>query len=141
MPHNGLGVDQYTRTTAPIRRFDDLVNQIILSRVINQQSSLFNKNQLSIWGLQTDETLKNYRYIENSLKTHWKYKYLQQKISKTFELTAIKPLVNGNFEFNINKINLNVILPLKPPTTKSTIKAELIKVDVAARSLIFKTVG
>jgi exoribonuclease-2 len=88
--HCGLGLDIYTQTSSPIRRFPDLVIQRQIASAIEGIDLPYSGEELFQILAEVEETLRAHKSIYQDSSNYWYMKYLQQYcIDKHFPATAV----------------------------------------------------
>lgn len=126
-PHTGLGVEQYTWLTSPLRRSIDFFNQQQLLAHILGLKPRFMANDANLFSIITtfESTYSLYQDFQQKMERYWCLRYIEQEELTEFSATLVKEnLVRFNhlpFYFRLNEL----------PTLDvgTMIKLQLIKVD------------
>ena len=126
--HSALGLDCYLQVTSPIRRFLDLINQMILiSQLAGHELGISNDELLS-WAKRGEEYQKEYGLIEKTLLDHWKYKYLSQHSDDLFDALLVRYFRNGKAQINITDLQLYVDATISGPKENEKFKVRIDKI-------------
>ena len=118
LPHEGLGVGQYARSSSPLRRYVDLVNQRQLIALIRGESPPYPKRSpiLNEIARRFDVTYDAYNEFQRNLERFWCLRYFEQEGIGQFEGTMIRDeLVRANALPLVVKLAKNPELPPKTP--------------------------
>jgi exoribonuclease-2 len=127
--HSALGLDCYLQISSPIRRFLDLVNQIIIMSHIGNQESTFSQDMLLEWARRGEEIHREFVQIERKLSDHWKIKYLEQHRSEQFDAQFIRTNRNGKGQIVLTLIQLMLEMPMESISEEEFFKVRLDRVD------------
>jgi exoribonuclease-2 len=81
--HSGLGVQDYTTVTSPIRRYLDLVVQRQLSAALRGAPSVYGPEDLETIMMQTETSLSQAAILEAWRLRYWLLRYLQERKGET----------------------------------------------------------
>jgi len=89
LPHDGLGVAQYSWLSSPLRRYVDLLNQWQLIACLNGDAPHFNAKSDTLFAAMRDFDLTYSAYAEfqRGMERYWCLRWLQQEDTKTIEAT------------------------------------------------------
>lgn len=89
-PHQGLGVNQYSWSTSPLRRAVDLVNQRQIIAVVNQEEPSYKQNsdELAVVMRNFDQTYNAYNEFQGRMERYWCLQYLLQEDIKEVAATV-----------------------------------------------------
>lgn len=126
-PHTGLGVEQYTWLTSPLRRSIDFFNQQQLLAHVLGFKPRFMANDANLFSIITtfESTNSLYQDFQQKMERYWCLRYIDQEALKEFSATLVKEnLVRFNhlpFYLRLNEL----------PTLEvgAIIKLQLIKLD------------
>lgn len=77
--HSGLGLESYCQATSPLRRFSDLCLQRQAIEYIDTSTCLYEKDELSEIGSDSEIKNKDIQRIESRRRKYWLLKYLSQQ--------------------------------------------------------------
>ena len=96
-PHQGLGVDQYTWSTSPLRRYIDLVNQwqiiaCVEKGVAAPLAAPFRQKDASLFAIVSafDAAYAAYADFQNEMERFWCLRWLEQHAAKQVEAVVLK---------------------------------------------------
>lgn len=104
-PHQGLGVEQYSWSTSPLRRAVDLINQRQLIAMLNKQEAPYEAGMLQTIIRDFELTYQAYNEFQTRMERYWCLQYLIQE--KSSEVTATvwrENLVRIDGMFYITKV-------------------------------------
>ncbi len=93
--HYGLGVDFYSQTTSPLRRYFDLLMQRQIVSFLKQQTALYNQEELLSFITNIEATNKHYSQLYTASFNFWFLKYLEENL-KYEPLSAVVVSDNQN---------------------------------------------
>ncbi|BCG49485.1 RNB domain-containing ribonuclease [Candidatus Profftella armatura (Diaphorina cf. continua)] len=130
-PHQELGVNQYTWSTSPLRRYVDLVNQWQILACIKYQniSSIkapFQPGDTDLFDiiLSFDKLNSNYSYFQKKMERYWCLRWLLQNKIKLIYATVIK-----NEIFQLLNLPLIIRLPGQKLIQGTQVKLNLLHID------------
>jgi exoribonuclease II len=85
--HAGLGLDAYSQSTSPIRRYVDLIAQRQLKAFLAGQPLLYSQDDLSPIMMRLERTTQQAEQLERERKQFWTLRYLEQR--RWAELDAV----------------------------------------------------
>jgi exoribonuclease-2 len=77
--HDGVGVEQYTTVTSPIRRLLDLVIQHQITSILAGQGARFNERQLHEFSSLISSSQSRVNLVRQLRHRYWLFKYLEEK--------------------------------------------------------------
>lgn len=103
-PHAGLGVEQYTWSTSPLRRYTDLVNQWQLIACVRNGTTAalvapFKPKDAELFSIISafESTYKGYNDFQRSIERYWTIRYIRQQRIDLLEVTVMQEgLVRAN---------------------------------------------
>jgi exoribonuclease II len=95
--HFGLAVQDYTHSTAPNRRFADIVTQRILKNVIAGKANPYSDDELSAIALNCTEKGDAARKVEREMSKRLAAVAMQNKIGAEFDAIVTGVTPNGTF--------------------------------------------
>lgn len=112
--HSGLGVNQYTTITSPIRRFLDLIMQHQLNSVIRREEPVFTEDTCRDYSSLISRTLATLNNVKQQRHRYWLLKYLENRKGQFIEALVIE---RGPKRTNLllPKILLDIDLPSTGP--------------------------
>ncbi len=127
--HSALGLDCYLQVSSPIRRFLDLVNQIIIMTHMGNAESAFSQETLLEWARRGEEVQREFVQIERKLSDHWKIKYLEQQRDELFEARFIRTNRNGRAQVVLTLLQLTLEMPMDSIPEEEIFMVSLDRVD------------
>jgi len=88
--HCGLGVNQYTTVTSPIRRLLDLIMQHQLHSVLARQEPVFSEEQCREFCSLISRTTATINNVKQQRHRYWLLKYLEVRKSELFDALVIE---------------------------------------------------
>lgn len=88
--HCGLGVNQYTTVTSPIRRLLDLVMQHQLHSVVRREEPRFTLEMCKDFSSIISRTLSNANNVKQQRHRYWLLKYLQERKGQTVDALVVE---------------------------------------------------
>jgi exoribonuclease II len=107
LPHQGLGVAQYTWCTSPLRRAVDLVNQRQLMALLNQQEAPYPRDGDALKTIirDFDQTYQSYSDFQTRMERYWCLQYLiQEQLTEVTATVWRENLVRIDGMFFITKV-------------------------------------
>jgi VacB/RNase II family 3'-5' exoribonuclease len=95
--HFGLAVQDYTHSTAPNRRFPDIVAQRILKSVLDGKPNPYSDGELSTIAANCTEKADAARKVEREMTKRLAAVALQNRIGATFDAIVTGVTANGTF--------------------------------------------
>ncbi len=80
--HSGLGVEQYTTLTSPLRRLLDLLMQGQINQVLRGKGALFSGHELRDYGRQITVVPTRANAVRQLRHRYWLIKYLEGKVGQ-----------------------------------------------------------
>ncbi len=93
--HFALGLDSYTQSTSPIRRYHDLIIHRQIKEFILKGSPYYSVEEIQKVAATADRASKEVKGIERETTRYWLLKYLKQEKSRTFKAVVTRKLSNG----------------------------------------------
>jgi len=140
--HFGLAVRDYTHSTAPNRRYTDLITQRLLKAAIEQKPSPYTNDELDVLAKHCTETEDAARKVERQVGKSAAALLLESRIGEQFEsivtgasskgtwVRLVKTPVEGRLVHGLDGIDVG-----------DRIRVELISVDVERGYIDFGKVG
>ncbi|PIE28267.1 ribonuclease R, partial [candidate division KSB3 bacterium] len=130
-PHSGLGVNQYSTVTSPIRRLLDLVMQHQLHSIVRHQEPCFTEEMCKDFTSVLTRTLAAAGNVRLQRHRYWLLKYLQERQGQTMEALVIQAgpkrtlmlLVELLMDFDLPATSMAGVTPGKTVQVK-VVKAE-----------------
>jgi len=91
-PHCGLGLDIYTQTTSPIRRYLDLVVQRQVRNFLTGSPPPYDGKQLEEIRISVEPTIKNLQLIKRKRLRYWVLKFLAENQGKVYNALVLDEL-------------------------------------------------
>lgn len=85
--HAGLGLEAYSQSTSPIRRYVDLIAQRQLKCYLAGQPPMYSRDQLEPMMQRLERTTHQAEQLERERKQYWTLRYLEQR--RWAELDAV----------------------------------------------------
>jgi VacB/RNase II family 3'-5' exoribonuclease len=95
--HFGLAVPDYTHSTAPNRRFPDLITQRLLKAAMSQQISPYGAEQLAELALHCTEQEDNAARVERQVRKSAAALLLASRIGESFEAIVTGASIKGTW--------------------------------------------
>jgi exoribonuclease-2 len=140
--HFGLAVRDYTHSTAPNRRYTDLITQRLLTAAIEQKPSPYTNDELDVLAKHCTETEDAARKVERQVGKSAAALLLESRIGEQFEsivtgasskgtwVRLVKTPVEGRLVHGLDGIDVG-----------DRIRVELISIDVERGYIDFRKVG
>ncbi len=93
--HSSLGVDAYTQSTSPIRRYHDIIIHRQLKEFLISKKLFYNKEEVQRVAATAEQTSRETRTVEKETKRYWILKYLTSYKGRSVSATVIKKLTNS----------------------------------------------
>ncbi|MCL2876373.1 MAG: RNB domain-containing ribonuclease [Betaproteobacteria bacterium] len=137
-PHEGLGVDCYTWSSSPLRRYVDLVNQWQIAAVLNGTTPAFAPRSTDLLEALRDFELAytEYNEFQRRIERYWCVRWLRQNNVHATEGTVLRDNLVRLIEIPL--IFKMPSLPPQLPGSKISLAitgSDLIDVEVEARYL------
>ncbi|MEE4240138.1 MAG: RNB domain-containing ribonuclease [Desulfopila sp.] len=129
--HSGLGVNQYTTVTSPIRRLLDLVMQHQLHSLVRRQEPRFSEDMCKDFSSVISRTLANANSVKQQRHRYWLLVYLKDREGKFLDALVIESGPK-RIMMLLKDILFDFDLPApagKKPSPGSTVKVKVIKSD------------
>jgi exoribonuclease-2 len=88
--HSGLGVNQYTTVTSPIRRLLDLVMQHQLHSIVRRQEPRFSEDMCRDFSSVITRTLAEANSVKQQRHRYWLLVYLKDRIGQNLDALVIE---------------------------------------------------
>lgn len=92
--HAGLGLEEYTNVTSPIRRYLDLVTQRQIRSALRGEPLPYDAEALEKIRIRVEANLKDIAMVRRNRNRYWTQKYLQQNRTRTLEALVLWSLHN-----------------------------------------------
>jgi len=86
-PHSGLGLDAYTQSTSPLRRYLDLVAQRQMAGFLMESNPPYDEKKLEAIRLAVEPVLRDLQAIKRNRLRYWTLRFLNQHRGE--KLTAL----------------------------------------------------
>ncbi len=129
--HCGLGVNQYTTVTSPIRRLLDLVMQHQLHSLVRREDPKFTADMCKDFSSIISRTLANANNVKQQRHRYWLLVYLKDREGQFIDALVIEAGPKRT-TLLLKDILLDVDLPTPSgakPTPSSTVKVKVVKSD------------
>ena len=93
-PHSGLGLDLYTQSTSPIRRYLDLVIQRQIKSFLMGFAPIYNDHQLNEIRMSVEPTRKILETAKRNRIRYWIIKFLNRHREEKFRALVLDELKN-----------------------------------------------
>lgn len=137
--HAGLGVNQYTTVTSPIRRLLDLVMQHQLHSVIRREEPRFTADMCNDFTSVITRTLSQANAVKQQRHRYWLLVYLADRVGQYIDALVIESGPKRT-TLLIPEILFDVALPApggSKPAAASTVKIRIIKSDPLENAVLF----
>lgn len=91
-PHSGLGVDVYTHSTSPIRRYLDIVIQRQMVNALNETAPYYNEKGLDEIRIAVEPVIKEAERIKRNRIRYWILKFLSQHLGESYTALVLDEL-------------------------------------------------
>ncbi len=108
--HEGVGVEQYTTTTSPIRRLLDLIIQLQISAILAGKGALFTENDLKGYAGIMAGVQSRLNLVRQQRQRYWLLKYLESRKGERMAAFVLDRL-HGKIQVVIQKFLLQTELP------------------------------
>lgn len=139
-PHSGLGVNQYTTITSPIRRLLDLVMQHQIHSIIRREEFRFTEEMCKDFTSVIGRTLANANSVRQQRHRYWLLKYLELRQNTPLNALVLDSGAKRTFLL-LTDILLNIDMPTpgqNVPVPGSTVTVKVIRVDALDNTLRFE---
>ncbi len=139
-PHSGLGVNQYTTVTSPIRRLLDLVMQHQIHSIIRREEFRFTEEMCRDFTSVISRTLANANSVRQQRHRYWLLKYLESRQNMPLDALVLDSGAKRTFLL-LTDILLNIDMPTpgqNVPEPGSTVTVKVIRVDALDNTLRFE---
>ncbi len=136
-PHSGLGVNQYTTVTSPIRRLLDLVMQHQIHSIVRREDFRFTEEMCKDFTSVIGRTLANANSVRQQRHRYWLLKYLEVRQNTPLNAIVLESGAKRTFLL-LTDILLNVDLPSpgsNHPEPGSIVSIKVTQVDALDNSL------
>ncbi len=117
-PHQGLGVAQYMWSSSPLRRYVDLVNQRQIISLLQNEASVYDKNDTKLFAIlrDFDAAYTLYNDFQRQMERYWCLRWLlQEKVQQSEVLVLRENLVRFS---DIPLVGRIPSLPELPPNSR-----------------------
>jgi exoribonuclease-2 len=109
--HWGLGLDQYTQVTSPLRRYSDLVIQRQLHAALAGKSPPYSADQLLRVLATAEATEREIKRLEAAVDYRWALEYIARLESKTdLQGWVLEKAPSGGYRFELEACGAQGIL-------------------------------
>lgn len=139
-PHSGLGVNQYTTITSPIRRLLDLVMQHQIHSIVRREDFRFTEEMCKDFTSVIGRTLANANNVRQQRHRYWLLKYLEVRQNIPLKALVLDSGSKRTFLL-LTDILLNIDMPTpgqNVPVPGSTVTVKVIRVDALDNTLRFE---
>ena len=136
-PHSGLGVNQYTTITSPIRRLLDLVMQHQIHSIVRREDFRFTEEMCKDFTSVIGRTLANANSVRQQRHRYWLLKYLEVRKNIPLKALVLESGAKRTFLL-LTDILMNIDLPTpgqNVPEPGSTVTVKATKVNALDNSL------
>jgi len=137
--HSGLGVQQYTTITSPIRRLLDLLMQHQLHSLIRRQDLCFNEKSCKDFIAVISRTLAAASGVKQQRHRYWLLKYLEERKGGSLKALVLESGPRRIFLL-LTDILMDIDLPVPPgplPEPGIMVQVNIVKVDALDNSVRF----
>lgn len=139
-PHSGLGVNQYTTITSPIRRLLDLVMQHQIHSIVRREDFRFTEEMCKDFTSVIGRTLANANNVRQQRHRYWLLKYLEVRQNIPLKALVLDSGSKKTFLL-LTDILLNIDMPTpgqNVPEPGSTVTVKVTRVDALDNTLRFE---
>lgn len=139
-PHSGLGVNQYTTITSPIRRLLDLVMQHQIHSIVRREDFRFTEEMCKDFTSVIGRTLANANNVRQQRHRYWLLKYLEARQNIPLQALVLDSGSKKTFLL-LTDILLNIDMPTpgqNVPVPGSTVTVKVTRVDALDNTLRFE---
>ncbi len=138
--HSGLGVNQYTTVTSPIRRLLDLVMQHQLHSIVRRKELCFTEEMCKDFSSVITRTLSKANSVKQQRHRYWLLKFLEEHKGQYHNALVVE---SGPKRVTLLLVDilLDFDLPTPPgdkPTPGSIVKIRIAKVDALDNVIRFE---
>ncbi len=129
--HSGLGVNQYTTITSPIRRLLDLVMQHQIHSLVRREEPCFTEEMCKDFTSVISRTLANANSVKQQRHRYWLFVYLRDRQGQSLDALVIESGPKRVIMVLID-ILFDIDLPTpsgQKPAPGSTVKVKVVKSD------------
>jgi exoribonuclease-2 len=94
-PHSSLGLEAYTQSSSPIRRYLDLVAQRQMKDFLTGRDPSHTGKDLEEIRLRVEPVLKALEVIKRNRLRYWSLKFLSQQTDRTYKAVVLDELRKG----------------------------------------------
>jgi len=139
-PHSGLGVNQYTTITSPIRRLLDLIMQHQLHSVIRREEPVFSEEMCKDYSSLISRMLATLNNVKHDRHRYWLLKYLEKRKGQLIDALVIE---QGPKRTNLllTEILLDIDLPSPGPAQAkpgNVVQVRIVRVDALDNMVRFE---
>jgi VacB/RNase II family 3'-5' exoribonuclease len=140
--HFGLAVKDYTHSTAPNRRYSDLITQRLLKAAVEQRSSPYNIDELDVLAQHCTEKEDAARKVERQVGKSAAALLLESRIGEQFESIVTGASSKGTWVRLVKTpVEGRLVLGFDGIDVGDRIRVELISIDVERGYIDFRKVG
>ncbi len=139
-PHSGLGIQQYTTITSPIRRLLDLLMQHQLHSIIRREELLFNEKSCKDFIAVITRTLAAANAVKQQRHRYWLLKYLEERRGGSMNGLVLESTPRRIFLL-LTDILMDIDLPAPSgplPEAGIMVQVKVVKVDALDNSVRFE---
>jgi exoribonuclease-2 len=128
--HSGLGIDAYSQSTSPIRRYVDLIAHRQLKSHLKTGEPFYTAEQLEPMMQRLERTTHQAEQLERERKQYWTLRYLEQKRWAELDAVVLQNLPDKHL-VQISSILYETDCPLVPrrplpPGTRLKVRIEMV---------------
>lgn len=126
--HSGLGVNQYTTVTSPIRRLLDLVMQHQIHSIVRRDSLKFNEEMCKDFISVLSRTLTKANNVKQQRHRYWILKYLEEHKGSHHDALVVE---SGPKRVGLILVDILFDFDLPTPSGRKPSPGSIIKVRIA----------